>query len=69
MTKERGYFKWENDEVKWISDPNGMWIIDPIFGLKRHDDPQFICGADLINEIRDSIRKYLHNLNIKKKRS
>jgi hypothetical protein len=61
MKPDRGYFRWKGDEVVWVSDEKGYWLLDPIFGLRHVQDHEIICGIDLMEAISDKMREKIRD--------
>ena len=58
MKAERGYFGMAGDQVKWFPSEDGIWLLDPINGLRQSGDPEIIAGSDLLKEIdKETIKK------------
>ena len=64
MNYERGDFKWEGDQIKWIASEKGKWVIHPVLGLMDANSPLRDCiiGSGLAKEIDKSFKEEIKKL-------
>ena len=61
MKPERGDFVWGEVGVMWIESACGKWVIHPLLGPMKVDDPLtgVIIGSDLAELIDEELKKKL----------
>jgi len=59
METQRGDFVWKGDIVMWVESNTGEWVLYPLLGPMKADDPLtgVIIGSDLAEEIDKELRK------------